>query len=157
MNETIGVKGGKNDRRRTIKIKEAQKKKLNEYVEEQKIKELEKEVRKQQVFTLLKTLPIAIAGGTFKTLYDTAVGKPIDKEEVNSKWRIKEYDSDVSTLQHGEKPREKKIIVTPTGEKVVVYIDDDQKKSIFEDIQRLHLHYYLDTHHHKEGLNLVFR
>lgn len=134
MNETIGVKGGKNDRRRTIKIKEAQKKKLNEYVEEQKIKELEKEVRKQQVFTLLKTLPIAIAGGTFKTLYDTAVGKPIDKEEVNSKWRIKEYDSDVSTLQHGEKPREKKIIVTPTGEKVVVYIDDDQKKSIFEDI-----------------------
>ena len=64
MNETIGVKGGKNDRRRTIKIKEAQKKKLNEYVEEQKIKELEKEVRKQQVFTLLKTLPIAIAGGS---------------------------------------------------------------------------------------------
>ena len=134
MNETIGVKGGKNDRRRTIKIKEAQKKKLNEIVEEHELKELEKEVKKQQVFTLLKTLPIAIAGGTFKTLYDTAVGKPIDKEEVNSKWRIKEYDSDVSTLQHGEKPKEKKVIVTPTGEKVVVYIDVNNKKNIFEDI-----------------------
>ena len=134
MNETIGVKGGKNDRRRTIKIKEAQKKKLNEIVEEHELKELEKEVKKQQVFTLLKTLPIAIAGGTFKTLYDTAVGKPIDKEEVNSKWRIKEYDSDVSTLQHGEEPKEKKVIVTPTGEKVVVYIDVESKKNIFEDI-----------------------
>ena len=135
MNETIGVKGGKNDRRRTIKIKEAKKKKIEEIEKDKELIELEKEVKKQQAFTLIKSLPIAVVGGTFKVLYDTATGKvPIDKEEYNSKWRIKEYDSDHTTLQHGEKPKEKKVIVTPEGQKVVVYVDTDDEKNIIEDI-----------------------
>jgi len=134
MDETIGVKGGKNDRRRTIKIKEAKKKKIEESEKDLELLELEKKVKKQQTFTLIKTLPIAIAGGTFKLLYDTATGKvPIDKEEYNSKWKIKEYDSDHTTLQHGEKPKEKKVYVTPTGQKVIVYVDEE-KKNILEDI-----------------------
>ena len=131
MNETIGVKGGKNDRRRTIKIKEAKKKKIQEQDEE--LKQLEKEVGKQQVFTLIKALPIAVVGGAFKTMYDTAVGvKKIDKENANSNWRIKEYDTDNTTLQHGEDSNGKKVVVNSNGEKVVVSIDE--KKSILDDI-----------------------
>lgn len=136
MNETIGVKGGKNDRRRSIKIKEAKKKKIEVQEKDRELLELEKEVKKQQAFTLIKTLPIAVVGGTFKMFYDTAVGKgPSNKEEYNSNWKIKEYDSDNSTLQHGEKPKERKVVLTPDGQKVVVYIDaGDDKKNILEDI-----------------------
>lgn len=135
MNETIGVKGGHNDRRRTIKIKESKKKKIKETEKDKELLELEQKVKKQQTITLIKTLPIALAGGTFKVLYDTATGKdPIDKEEYNSKWKVKEYDSDHTTLQHGEKPNEREVVVTPTGQKVVVYVDKDNKKNILEDI-----------------------
>ena len=48
MNETIGVKGGKNDRRRTLLITKKMKQKLEEYHQEQKekeFKELEKGMR----------------------------------------------------------------------------------------------------------------
>ena len=135
MNETIGVKGGKNDRRRSIKIKDAKKKKIEEIEKDNELLELEKKVKKQQAFTLIKTLPIAVAGGAFKILYDTATGKePVNKDEYNSNWKIKEYDSDHSTLQHGEKPKEKKVVLTPDGQKVIVYVDVDDKKNILEDI-----------------------
>ena len=49
MNETIGVKGGKNDRRRVLKIKARRKKLLQELQEQLEIKELEKEARKKDV------------------------------------------------------------------------------------------------------------
>ena len=125
MNETIGEKGGKNDRRRTMIIKKEQKKKLEAYEEEREIAELEKRVKKKQFYTLIKTLPIVIGGGTIQTLYDVSVGKRReDKEEENSRWRIKEYDADISPVSIGEEQAEKrrKIITTPTGEKIVIYV-----------------------------------
>ena len=72
MNETIGEKGGYNDRRRSLKIQNEQKKKKEQASIEREVKELEKKVKKQQVLTLVKTLPIVIVGGTLKTIYDTA-------------------------------------------------------------------------------------
>lgn len=130
MNETIGVKGGHNDRLRTSRI--IRTKKLND---QRIIEELENKVKKQQKAVLVRTLPIVVLGGTFKTLYDVAHGKKPDKEEVNSKWRIKEYDTDFSTLEHGEKPKEKRVIVTPEGDKVVVYVDVvPERKNAIENI-----------------------
>jgi hypothetical protein len=58
MDETIGVKGGHNDQRRTMIITRENKKKLEEYEEQREIEELEKKVKKQQIYTLVKTLPI---------------------------------------------------------------------------------------------------
>lgn len=124
MNETIGEKGGANDLRREMRISHQQKKKLKEYEEEREIAELEKEVKKKQIYTFIKTLPIVIGGGTIQVLHDTATGKKRDLEEENSRWRIKEYDQDVThmTPEEFEDQRRRKIIVTPTGEKIVVYV-----------------------------------
>ena len=121
MDETIGAKGGARDRRRTMIITRNQKKKLAEYEEEREIAELEKKVRKKQFYTLIKTLPIVIGGGTIQTLHDVATGKKRDEEE---KFRIKQYDGDVSKYTKEEfEERRRKIITTPTGEKIVVYIE----------------------------------
>ena len=71
MNETIGVKGGKNDRRRTFIITEKQKKKLEEDYQLQKeaeLKKLEKKVNLQQKITLLTVVPIAVLGQVYLTL-----------------------------------------------------------------------------------------
>ena len=133
MDETIGVKGGKNDRRRSLKIKESRKKRLQEETEDKEIKELEKKVRKKQIYTLVRALPIAIGGGIIKTIHDTAIGKKEhDKEEENSKWRIKEYDADISPktpqeakIEEIKKQRRKRIITTPTGEKIIIVVNNN--------------------------------
>ena len=55
MNETIGVKGGRNDRRRSLLITKKVKEKLEAYHQEQKekeLKELENKVNLQQKLTL---------------------------------------------------------------------------------------------------------
>ena len=51
MNETIGSKGGHNDRRRSLIISRKKKEKLKE---EQEIKELEKSVKKNRKYVLIK-------------------------------------------------------------------------------------------------------
>ena len=71
MNETIGVKGGKNDSRRRMIITKRQLEKLKLFQEEQKekeLKELEKKVKLQQKLTLLVALPIATVGQVYETL-----------------------------------------------------------------------------------------
>ena len=132
MDETIGAKGGKNDRRRTLIISEKKKKKLKELEESKEIEYLEQKVKRNQRFVLIKSLPIALGGGFIKTIYDVSKGKKKqDKEEVNSKWRIKEYDGDVSDKTPIEERRKKlkeKIIITPTGEKIIVYINVNELK-----------------------------
>lgn len=72
MNETIGEKGGYNDRRRSLRIENERKAKFEEEAVEQEVKELEKKVKKQQILTLVKALPVVIVGGTLKTIYDTS-------------------------------------------------------------------------------------
>lgn len=145
MDETIGVKGGHNDRRRTIIITKNNKKKLEEYEEERYIKDLEKKVKRHQKISLIKTLPIAIAGKTFTTLYDIQNGKRIDKEEEYSKLGIEEYDGDFTTKPIGgfntpdrrdELQKERRVIIDKTtGKKVVVYVPIKQnKRNLLEDI-----------------------
>ena len=71
MNETIGVKGGRNDRRRSLLITKKVKEKLEAYHQEQKekeLKELENKVNLQQKLTLLVTVPIATIGQVYETL-----------------------------------------------------------------------------------------
>jgi len=60
MNEEIGARGGKNDRRRVIKIKN------NKLKELQEIEELEREVKKKQISNLIKLIPLTIIGQTLK-------------------------------------------------------------------------------------------
>ena len=150
MNETIGAKGGVNDRRRQMRISREQKKKLEDFEEQREIAELEQKVRKKQFYTLIKTLPIVVGGGLVQTLYDTATGRKHDTEEENSKWRIKEYDGDVTHMtpeEFREKQKRKRVITTPTGEKIIVYVSDDIEdlkelpdvKEVKEDIEILSL------------------
>ncbi len=87
MNETIGVKGGKQDRKRSLRIKQKQKKKLQEYEKRRHKKELadlEKRVKHIQRVTLIKTLPIVIPGEVIKTLTEKASPK-IEKKSLEEK------------------------------------------------------------------------
>lgn len=68
MNETIGQKAGHNDLRRTMIITKKQKEKLKKQHEEEELRELEKEVRKQQILTFATSVPLVTAGVVFKTL-----------------------------------------------------------------------------------------
>lgn len=71
MNEAIGVKGGKRDRKRRIIITANQKKKLKENYKRKKqerIKKLEKEVKNLQLASFLVAVPISVAGTTVETL-----------------------------------------------------------------------------------------
>ena len=75
MNETIGVKGGKQDRRRQMKLKKRRKKIQQEReMLDQETLDLEKQVRKLQILTFLGAVPIAAVGATVQTLTE-------DKEE----------------------------------------------------------------------------
>ena len=142
MDETIGVKGGHNDRRRTIIISENRKKKIQEYEEERYIRELEKKVKKQQKISLIKTLPIAIAGKTFITLYDTHNGIREDKEEVGSKLNIDEYDGNFTTKPinragsaAGRDEKERRVIIDKTtGKKTIIYLPKENNSNLLEDI-----------------------
>lgn len=63
MNETIGAKGGRNDRRRVMTIKRNELKRLKQYHQQrkrQRVKELEKKVRKLQVITFFQTIPLLL-------------------------------------------------------------------------------------------------
>ncbi len=106
MNETIGVKGGANDRKRRLRITKKQKAKLRKHQEDESKKELEKlekKVRHIQRITLVKTLPIVITGGVIKTIYETSQKKPpVNKEEVFSQTNLKEYDADVTNVEKRE-------------------------------------------------------
>ena len=71
MNEAIGAKAGKRDRKRRIIITANQKKKIKENYQRKKqerIKKLEKDVKNLELASFLVAVPIAIAGTTVETL-----------------------------------------------------------------------------------------
>lgn len=162
MNETIGAKGGHNDYRRILKIKEKKKKEIINQAEEQEIKELERKVKKQQRYVLIKTLPIVLVGQTIKTLYETATGKEDkDIQEANSKWRIKEYGIDHTTesiqerklLEKAEKQRtadkeEIVQVVLEDGRKVTVVLPERPKKQTVLD--EINIFKYSKTDNYKK-------
>ena len=111
MNETIGVKGGRNDRRRRLIITKKEKKKLEIYqkkLKEKELAELERKVKNLQKITLLKTLPIVTIGQIIKTITDTEEDKRrliiddaiycIEQENVFSETETKEI---VAAIKNG--------------------------------------------------------
>ncbi len=71
MDETIGVKGGRNERRRRLRITKEFKRKLEAYQEEQEqisLRALEKRIAIEQRITFLKTIPIVLVGQLYETL-----------------------------------------------------------------------------------------
>ncbi|MBQ9019190.1 MAG: hypothetical protein IJ097_02625 [Bacilli bacterium] len=64
MDQTIGEKGGYNDRKRQLNIQKKKKKK-----QEKELEELEKQVKIKQRYTIIKTIPIIITGITLKELF----------------------------------------------------------------------------------------
>lgn len=103
MNETIGVKGGKNDRLRRLRITKQQKEKLEKHQQEQEQKELvelEKKVKQQQRITFLKTLPIVIAGQIYTTLTeDNEKKKELALKEVTERLEKENMFSDRDTKE----------------------------------------------------------
>ena len=136
MNETIGEKGGYNDRRRSLKIQNEQKNKKEQALIEREVKELEKKVKKQQVLTLVKTLPIVIVGGTLKTIYDTAKkGDNLTDIREKSDGYVNPFIKDSEDYVRGKVTT--KVVKTSDGGKVIVSVpvsDSDGKKSIIEDL-----------------------
>ena len=71
MNEAIGAKGGRRDRKRTIIITSENKKKLQEFnkkKKQMKLKKLEKEVRDIQIASFFVAMPVSIAGSALENL-----------------------------------------------------------------------------------------
>ena len=86
MNETIGVKGGHQDRRRSLKISKKVVEKLKEQTEQEKIKELEEITRKKQILNFIKIIPMIFLGQLLSKKESPKHEKieiiPIDKEEI---------------------------------------------------------------------------
>jgi len=128
MNETIGVKGGHNDYRRVMTITKKQKEKLKKYQEEKEIKELEKEVKRKQRYTLIKTLPIVIAGQTIKELLE-----PREKQKLKEEKFIVEENKKI------EEPKTRKVVIVlkdGTKQVIEVPISKEITKEYIEDIEK---------------------
>ncbi len=87
MNETIGSKGGRQDKKRTIIITKEKKKKQQENFQKkkkEKIKKLEKEVKNLQVASLFFDIPISIGGNIIETVLNTRISKNEERKEEKS-------------------------------------------------------------------------
>lgn len=88
MNEAIGTKGGRRDRKRTIIITKRQKRKLlfqYSQKKKQQIKKLEQEVKRLQLTSFFVALPISIAGNILQTIVkgiEKTEKKQTEQEEI---------------------------------------------------------------------------
>ena len=130
MNEAIGSKGTGNDLLKTKRI--IKKKKVDKEIEE-----LEKEVKKKQKYTLIKTVPLIVGITTFEALYDTSKVKS-KKDEAKKKEEIqveqKQEEKEIPKVKEEkqpivkkEEPKKEKVVITIDGEEIVVYVE---KKNI---------------------------
>ena len=111
MNETIGVKGDRNDQKRCLLISKKIKEKLQAYHQEQTRKELielEKKVKLQQTLTFFKTLPIVVAGQIITTLTednkrkkDFAINEAIEQLEKENIFNERETREIITALRNG--------------------------------------------------------
>lgn len=83
MNETIGVKGGKNDRRRRLKITKKQLEKLNIASKEQ-IKEEEK-LKENQIKSIITVAPVIALGTVLQELTDIKLEKKEKQDSSSNK------------------------------------------------------------------------
>lgn len=95
MDETIGAKGGRNDRRRRLKITTAQLQKLLEYDEEdrkkrkeekeKKKKELERLIRRNDIITFIKISPLILLGNLMQEFSKDTPERKILREYERAK------------------------------------------------------------------------
>lgn len=122
MNETIGEKGGRRDRKRTIIITSENKKKLKEYYKKKKklkLEKLEKEVRNLQLASFLVAVPISITGNIYNAMFHV-----IDetKEEEKEKGLQNELRNQAKGLQTEQLHNAEKLELSETS----LYIEDYQ-------------------------------
>ncbi len=143
MNENIGAKGGRKDRKRTLIITYENKKKLKEYNNELKkirLQKLEKEVRRQQIFTFFKATPIILAG---QTLHLISAAVKNDKKDLNKNSKktddYKTKSTQVLQIKKQEPLKEKE---TNILENIIIHkavpvrlIEDEKKKKITQDLE----------------------
>lgn len=141
MNETIGSKGGHNDRIRTLKITQKNKEKLKQYEEERELKELEKDVRKKQLYTLIKTIPIISGIGAFKLLTEkNPKEQTVDEEKELPEYQIEEEKQEV-VEEKTIKPKLQKITIYYDGNKEeTVYISLNEKKKVEQAKTKIEYH-----------------
>lgn len=84
MNENLGSKGGKQDRKRRNYILKKKKKKYQSQKEYEKLQK-DKELKKIQLETLIKIIPIVVVGETYKVLAnkEAEIKTDLKKEENN--------------------------------------------------------------------------
>ena len=149
MNETIGVKGGYQDFRRSLIITKKNKEKLEAYQAEKNKKELlelEKRVKLQQKITLIKVLPMVVIGQIYEKLTENneehkklvleAAIKQLEQENMFSEKDLEEIISALksNTVHLLNDELLGKLGVIPEGYKQVSEIDitDFMDKSIKE-------------------------
>ena len=108
MNETIGVKGGKNDRRRSLLITKKAKEKLQAYQEEKELKKLEEKVKKNQILAFFKIFPIITLGQVYTSIVENlkkkkelAIKELIELLKKENIFQEKEIDEIISALKSG--------------------------------------------------------
>ena len=108
MNETIGVKGGKNDRRRSLLITKKAKEKLQAYQEEKELKKLEEKVKKNQILAFFKIFPIITLGQVYTSIVENlkkkkelAIKELIELLKKENIFHEKEIDEIISALKSG--------------------------------------------------------
>lgn len=127
MNETIGEKGGRRDRKRTIIITSENKKKLKEYHKKKKklkLEKLEREVKNLQLASFLVAVPISIAGNIYDAMFHV-----IDetKEEEKEKGLQKELRDKAKGLQVEELHQTEKLELSETSTYIEDYQTNDRK------------------------------
>ena len=155
MNETIGVKGGHQDRRRSLKISKKVVEKLKEQTEQEKIKELEEITRKKQILNFIKIIPMIFLGQLLSKNESPKHEKieiiPIDKEEIkltpiNTKnkpiiqieevRKVKELPKKEKIIDIKEKEEEKKIEEFPYKDNYKANLDNIQNNRLLEEYQK---------------------
>jgi len=76
MNENIGAKGGNQDRKRNLIIKNKKLKRLKKLKEEELEKKIEKEIKKNDIKTFIKVIPLVVFGESFKILFSKTKKTP---------------------------------------------------------------------------------
>lgn len=134
MNETIGSKGGHNDRRRSLIISRKKKEKLKE---EQEIKELEKSVKKNRKYVLIKTVPLVLAEGIIQFVSPSTNLKNKTDEYGDEDFVFTDDSSKKGSNTTSKKSRKK--IISINGENVVVSIPQNKnnKKKVHDEIELL--------------------
>ncbi len=139
MNETIGSKGGHNDRRRSLIISKKKKEKLKE---EQEIKELEKSVKKARKYVLIKATPLIILDGIIQLVSPSNNQKDEIDESKDEELVYIDDSNKKSNNKSNNAPTKKarKKIISVNGNDIVVSIPHNRKnikKSSHDEIELL--------------------